>query len=139
MSPTPDRNKEIVIRFNQEFIGQGNLRSFRELVAEDAVNHSAPPGSPNGPQSMSYFILDVLRKGLPDIRVEILDQIAEGDTVATRKVLRGRHTGDFLGIPPSHKEVAIKVIDIIRLQDGRYAEHWGMSDLADVVTALKGD
>lgn len=134
-----DQNKEIVIRFNEEVIGQGNLQSFRELVATDVVNHSAPPGSPNGPQSMGYFIFEILRKGFPDIRAEILDQIAEGDKVTTRKVLRGRQSGEFMGIPPTRKNVAIKVIDIVRLSDGKYVEHWGMSDLAEVVKELRGD
>ncbi|MBW8886831.1 MAG: ester cyclase [Fibrobacteres bacterium] len=138
MPSTPGRNKEIVIRFNEEFIGQGNLRSFRELVAEDLVNHSAPPGAPNGPQSMVHFILEVLRKGFPDIRAEILDQIAEGDKVTTRKVLRGTHSGEFLGVAPTGKTVAINVIDIIRLRDGRYVEHWGIGNLADVVAGLRG-
>src|SRR4051812_25977607 len=99
MPSNPAQNKATVIRFNEEFIGQGNLQSFRELVADDVVNHTAPPGSPQGSQGMSYFILEVLRKGFPDIRAEILDQIAEGDTVATRKILHGTHSGDFLGIP----------------------------------------
>lgn len=138
MPDTLSLNKSIVTRFNQEFIGQGNLASFGDLVAEDVVNHTAPPGSPGGAQGMRYFILEVLRKGFPDIRVEILDQIAEGDKVMTRKVLRGRHTGEFMGIPPTQKDVAIRVMDIIRLRDGKYAEHWGMSDLAEVAKGLRG-
>lgn len=138
MPSTPELNKRTILRFNEECIGLGNPDAFRELLADDVVNHAAPPGTPNGPRSMSHFILDVLRKGFPDIRAEILDQIAEGDRVATRKVLRGRHTGEFLGIPPTGKEVAIKVIDIVRVRDGQYAEHWGLSDLADVVKELRG-
>ena len=138
MQSTTDRNKQIVVRFNEEVIGKGSLRSFGELVAEDVVNHSAPPGSPQGPQSMSYFIFEVLRKGFPDIRAEILDQIAEGDKVASRKILRGTHRGEFLGVPPTGKEVAINVTDIVRLRDDKYAEHWGMSDIGDVVKRLKG-
>jgi len=141
MPSTLIRNKEIVIRFNEEFIGQGNLRSFRELVAEDLINHSAPPGARHGvaggPQSMVHFILEVLRKGFPDIRAEILDQIAEGDKVTTRKVLRGTHNGEFLGVAPTGKTVAINVIDIIRLRDGKYVEHWGIGNLAEVVAELR--
>jgi predicted ester cyclase len=68
--------------------------------------------------------------------VEILDQVAEGDKVTTRKTFRGTHTDDFMGIPPSHKKVAINVIDIIRLKDGKYAEHWGSSNLAEVMAEL---
>lgn len=136
MPSTVEQNKATVIRFNREFIEQGRMESFRELVGENLVNHAAPPGTPNGPQSMVYFILEMLRKGFSDLKVEILDQIAEGDRVTTRKILRGTHTGAFMDAPTSNKKVAIQVIDIIRLQDGKYAEHWGMSNLADIMKEI---
>ena len=94
------------------------MNSFKELVADDVINHSAPSGMPNGPESMIYFIIEILRKGFPDIQIEILDQIAEGDKVTTRKVIKATHTGNFMGIPASNKSVTINVIDIIRLREG---------------------
>ncbi|HKP96015.1 MAG TPA: ester cyclase [Fibrobacteria bacterium] len=138
MTDALESNKRIVIRFNREFIEQGSMQSFAELVAEDVVNHSAPPGSPDGARSMVYFILEILRKGIPDVKVDIEAQIAEGDLVTTRKVLRGRQTGEFLGLPPSGMEVAIKVIDIVRVKDGKYAEHWGASNLMEVLQEIRG-
>jgi steroid delta-isomerase-like uncharacterized protein len=137
MPDTMESNKRVVTRFNLEVLGQGSRQAFAELVAEDVVNHAAPPGAPNGAQSMIHFILEILRTGFPDIQVEILDMIAEGDRVATRKVLRGRHSGEFMGIPATGKQVAIKAIDIIRVRDGKYAEHWGHSNLMEVVQELK--
>jgi predicted ester cyclase len=136
MSITTEKNKEIVLRFNRDVLEQGKIESFHELVASNVINHAAPEGAPNGPESMTHFLFGILRTGFPDITVEILDQIAEGDKVTTRKILRGTHTGDFMGISPSHKKVAIKVIDIIRLHGGQYAEHWGMSNLSDVTREL---
>jgi len=32
----------------------------------------------------------------------------------------------------------VDVIDIVRVRDGRYAEHWGMNNLAGVVAAIRG-
>ena len=131
-----EQNKKAVQRFNKEFIEQGDLNSFHELVATDVINHAAPAGSPNGPESMLYFLQNILRKGFPDMRVEILDQIAEGDKVTTRKAIHATHLGEFMGIEPTSKKVTIKVIDIIRLRDGKYAEHWGMSNLSDILAEL---
>jgi len=125
MQTTPEQNKAIVTRFNKEFIEQGDLNSFKELVAIDVINHAAPAGAPNGPESMIYFINELLRK--------IYDQIAEGDKVSTRKTLEGTHTGTFMGIPASNEKVIIHVTDIIRLKDGKYAEHWGISNLTDII------
>jgi steroid delta-isomerase-like uncharacterized protein len=136
MWSTTEKNKALVTRFNKEFIEQGDMESFKELVAEDVVNHSAPPGTPAGPESMIYFIMEVLRKGFPKIKVEIFDQIAEGDRVTTRKALHAVHEGEFMGIPATNKKVIINVIDIIRLRDGKYVEHWGVSNLADVVAEI---
>jgi len=131
-----EQNKAIVTRFNRECIEDGNLNSFNELLAHDVVNHAAPAGTPAGPASMIYFIMEVLRKGFPHIHVEILDQVAENDKVTTRKILHATHAGEFMGIPATNKKVAIKVIDIIRLKDGKYAEHWGLSNLPDVITEI---
>jgi steroid delta-isomerase-like uncharacterized protein len=133
---TTEQNKAAVIRFNKEFIEAGNMETFAELVSNDLINHSAPAGAPNGPESMVYFIQGILKKGFPDLTVEILDQVAEGDKVTTRKTFRGTHSDDFMGIPPSQKKVTISVIDIIRLEDGKYAEHWGFSNLAEVMADL---
>ena len=46
------------------------------------------------------------------------------------------HSGALLGIEPTGREVAIDVIDIVRLEDGRYAEHWGLNTLSNVIAAL---
>jgi hypothetical protein len=47
-------NKAVVARFNKEVIEQGNETTFRELMAPDFVNRSAPPGAPTGPCSVKF-------------------------------------------------------------------------------------
>ena len=139
MSKTTEQNKQVVIRFNKECIEAGRKESFEELLSEQVINHSARPGMPNGRESFYFFLIEVLRKGLSGLCVEIMDQVAEGDRVCTRKKIRGRHTGELLGIPPSNKEVEIVVIDIIRLENGRYVEHWGQSNFDEVLKQLSSD
>ena len=133
---TTEKNKEIVLRFNREVVEQGNVDTFEELVSPDVINHAAREGTPNGPESMRHFILQVLRRGFPDVKVEILDQVAEGDKVTTRKIFHATHTGEFMGIPPSNKRVTIQVIDIIRLSQGRYVEHWGISNIPEIIREI---
>ena len=67
----------------------------------------------------------------------IHDQLAEGDKVTTRKTITGTHTGLLLGIAPTGRTIAIDVIDIVRLRDGRYVELWGVNCLPAVVAALR--
>lgn len=64
---------------------------------------------------MLFTFNRVLRPAFADLQVEIHDQIAEGDKVTTRKTLPGTHRGKLLGIAPTGRQVAIDVIDIVRL------------------------
>jgi predicted ester cyclase len=130
-------NKAVVVRFNKEVIEQGSEATFRELMAPDFVNHSAPPGAPAGPEGMLFTFTRVLRPAFPDLSVEIQDQVAEGDKVTTRKTIRGTHRGELFGIAPTGRSVEINVIDIVRVVDGRYAEHWGVNTLPSVLAALR--
>jgi predicted ester cyclase len=136
MTNSTEQNKAIVARFNKECLEDGNPAAFSELLADHVVNHSARPGSPVGPESFTYFLNEVLRKGFPDLKVEISEQIAERDLVATRKRITGTHTGEIFGKAPTGKRVEILVIDIIRLEDGKYAEHWGQSNFSEVLAGL---
>ena len=121
MNYTPEQNKAIVVRFNKECIEQGNTNSFKELLADNVINHSAPKGMPNGQESFYFFLVEVLRKGFPDLKVEILEQTAERDLVTTRKQITATHAGEIFGIRPNGKKVVIDIIDIIRLENGKYA------------------
>ena len=136
MTITTEQNKAIVARFNKEVIEQGNMDSFKELVADNLFNHAAPAGMPTGPEGMIYFLRDILKTGFPDLVVKILDQIAEGDCVTSRKEFHATHAGNFMGIPATNKKVVIEVIEIIRLRNGQYVEHWGMSNLTDILTEI---
>ena len=75
MQFTTEQNKQLVIRFNKEYVEKGDRKSFEELVAEDVVNHAAPPGTSQGPDSMIHFLQNILRTGFPDLSVEILDRL----------------------------------------------------------------
>ena len=136
---TPRRNKAVVIRFNREVIEKGDLAAFEEIMAPDFVNRTAAPGVSPGPDGMLFVLNQVLRPAFPDLRVEIHDQIAEGDKVTTRKTLRGTHRGTLQGVAPTGRAIAIQVIDIVRLRDGRYAEHWGVNTLPVVVAQLRAE
>ena len=133
-----DRNFAAVTRFNKRVIQAGDRAAFDELMAPDFINHSAPPGTPAGAEGMWNTFSQVLRPAFPDLVVEIEDQLADGDRVVTRKTIRATHMAPLMGIPATGRQVTINVIDIVRLVDGRYAEHWGVNTLAAVVAQLRG-
>jgi predicted ester cyclase len=131
------RNKAVVLRFNREVIEQGDLAAFEEIMAPEFVNRTAIPGMSPGRDGMLVMLNHVLRPAFTDLRVEIHDQIAEGDKVVTRKTIHGTHSGRLQDVGPTGKAVAIEVIDIVRLRDGQYLEHWGINTLTVVLDQLR--
>jgi len=120
-------NKAVVRRAYEELWNRRNVALVDELVAEDFLNHAAPPGRQRGREGLK----DVIRMfdaAFPDFRYEVYDVIAEGDRVAVRDVFRGTHGGDFMGIPATGNRVEMQAIHIYRLEVGRLAEHWVARD-----------
>jgi predicted ester cyclase len=64
----------------------------------------------------------------PGLHHAIEDQFADGDRVVTRIVVRGTHQGDLMGLAPTGKDVAFNAIYIHRIDEGRIAEQWVVSD-----------
>ena len=134
-----EKNKAIIRRFNLEVIEQGNLESFKELMNDQFINRTAPEGIDNGPGGMIYTFNQILRPAFPDLKVTIYEQLAEGDLVTTRKTITGTHDGIFMGVPPTGKKITIHVIDIVRVVNGQYYEHWGLNTLSNVLNQLAAE
>jgi len=134
-----EKNKAIVQRVNMEFIEWGNMDTFNELFAPDFINHTAPPGTPTGPEGVVYFFNHLLKPSFPDLKVVIHGQVAEGDKVTTRKSFHATHKAEFFGVPATNKPVVMDVIDIITLRDGKFIEHWGILDMQSVMAQITGN
>lgn len=122
-----EQSRAIVLRFVEEGINQADMAAFDELVAEDVVDHYAPPGSPPGREGWKQNRLR-FKAAFPNGRWEFADVVAENDLVVVRAPFSGTHQGEFFGIPPTGRRVTIGSIHICRVADGRIVEHWGNSD-----------
>jgi len=131
-----EKNKAVVRRFNEAVIERRDLSVMDELFAPDFVNRSVKEGFSGGTDGMIAF-LQLFWAAFTDLKVDIHDQVAEADRVSSRKTIRGTHTGTFMGVPATGREIAIPVIDIVRLKAGRYAEHWNLIDLPGVLKQLQ--
>jgi predicted ester cyclase len=127
--------KTVVRRFVDEYQTGADERAFAELLHPDVLDHSRPPGIAPGADGVRQQF-EGFRAAFDGFRAEVLDQIAEGDKVVTRKVFRGTHSGSFNGVEPTGAEVEIGVIDIVRVQDGRIVEHWNCVDRLGLLAQL---
>lgn len=123
-----EQNKELVRRLVDEIFNRGHVGAADELMAPDFVEHEElPPGVPSGREGVKQMAL-MLRGAFPDFRATIEDMVAEGDRVVLRMTWTGTHQGKFMGIPPTGRSVSFGVIDIIRITEGKFVEHWGQMD-----------
>ena len=127
--------KDIVRRFVDEYQTGSSEAAFAELLDRDVIDHNVPPGVAPGAQGV-HQQFDGFRAAFPDFRATILDQIAEGDKVVTRKVFTGTHLGPLQGIAPTGRQVEIHVIDIVRVANGKIVEHWNCVDRLGLLAQL---
>lgn len=119
----------LIKRFYDEVLVGGDLSRIDELVADDIVDHEEGfPGQPPGKDGVRFYV-NTIRTAFPDLAVKTAEPaLADGNLEAVHSVLTGTHTGDFAGVPASGKTVEFSGIDIIRVEDGKVAEHWGSTD-----------
>jgi predicted SnoaL-like aldol condensation-catalyzing enzyme len=94
---------------------------FAELVSEDHVNHNpaVAPGRAGVVAFMGHWF-----ETLASTRVIVEDAFAVGDRVVGRTTYRARHTGPFVGVPASGADIIMRSIDIWRVENDRFVEHW---------------
>ncbi len=119
---------ELIQRFYDEMLGEGDLSKLDELVTDEVVDHEEGlPGQPEGKEGVIFFV-NALRGAFSDIKATIGQSLESGDLASAQVTLTGKHTGDWMGVPASDKSFEIQAIDIIRVEDGKCAEHWGVTD-----------
>ncbi len=120
-------NKELIRRLMMDDLSQGNEAVADEIIAVDFLDHTNPPGMQHGIDGHKA-IVRLFRGVFPDMEWRIDDLIAEGDRVVARTTMRGTQRGDFFGIPPTGRRVEMSGIHILRIANGKIAEHWGSND-----------
>ena len=91
-----DENKALVVRWFQE-LDQRNFAIIDELLPADYVDHNPPlPDLPSGREGVRQSSLR-LASAFPDAVHTIEDQMAEGDKVMTRLMVRATFLGEILG------------------------------------------
>lgn len=130
--------KSVARRVLEEIFPADDEAALAEVISEDFVNHEAPAGTPRGPSSVAYF-MHMLGAAFSDQRWTMHRVIAEGDTVVLHCTHSGRHTGEFMGLPATGRNFAYTQIHIVRVVDGKGAEHWAVRDDASLRRQLSGE
>jgi steroid delta-isomerase-like uncharacterized protein len=123
-------NKALLRRWFDEVWNKRRAEGIDEMFAAEGIAHGLSDDANNpltGPADFKPFF-EAFSGAFPDIEVVIEDMIAEGDKVAARCSVRGKHAGDHLGFAATNAPVDFTGIAIVRVRDGKIVEAWNNFD-----------
>ena len=131
-----ERNKAVSRRWIEVFNARDDAAEAEirapEYVAYAPVSlEPTPLDSESWPRFLSGFV-----EGFPDLQLTVEDAVGEGDLVAQRILFEGTHTGEFQGLPPTHRKVRFSGLELNRFVDGRVVEHWFQLDSLTLLQEL---
>jgi steroid delta-isomerase-like uncharacterized protein len=131
-------NAAVVRRWFEEVWNRGREEAIDELFDEEGVAHGLADEAGSalrGPVGFKPFFRR-FREAFPEIEVVVEDTVSEGDKVAARCTVRGRHRGDTLGFKATDSPVEFDGICIVRIRDGKIVEAWNNFDFMSMFQQL---
>jgi predicted ester cyclase len=128
-------NVSIVRTFFNVGPSKGDIPAADSLLTPDLSLHVPLPVSGLGIDAINNVII-TCRAAFGGLYVTIDDIMADGDKVICRFSARGVHSGEFMGLPPTNREIVMTGIEIFRLRDGKIAELWGEANLMGLMHQL---
>ena len=132
-----ESNKALIRRIYEEFWGQKNLAVADELVHTGHDNR--PPGSlPEFPDGLDGFkqVAQAYHTAFPDLQVSIVEQVAEGNAVATYWTAHGTNTGSLFGKPATNKAATFAGMSLDHVADGKIVNSWTHFDQLGMLQQL---
>ncbi|HEV8247716.1 MAG TPA: ester cyclase [Polyangiaceae bacterium] len=133
-----ERNKATVRRYYEKLWSQGQLELADEIFAPEYENHD--PATPGGVlRGVAAFkaLVTTYREAFAGLKMDILEQYAEGDVVVSRWTAQGTHQGALMGLPPTGKYASeIEGVTISRFAGERIVQDRAVWDLAGLLRKL---
>jgi steroid delta-isomerase-like uncharacterized protein len=129
-----DENKAL----NDRWIEAFNTRDWAAEAACRTADYKAHVSGAAAPLDAAGWgaFMAAFSTAFPDARISVGDAVAAGDIVASRWTLTATHRGDFQGVPPTGRRVAMQGVDFSRIVDGKIAEHWAQFDLVALMQQI---
>jgi len=127
-------NKLVISRWLEAW-NTNDLEAAAGLLHHDYLRHDANLPDIVGPQAELQFIATALA-AFPDLRFEAQHLVTEGDLVMSRLTAQGTHRGEFMGVPTSGRHVDFQSAETFRVDDGKIAEQWVVTDVLGLLQQL---
>ncbi len=122
-----------IARESFRLIETGDPDLAEQIIAPDFVNQEADDDAEDADRQLhgpAGFLATSrwLHDAFSDLRFELQETIAEGDTVMAAAIMTGTHTGLFNGIAPTGRPINHKQVHIFTVADGQITHHRAVRD-----------
>lgn len=128
-------NTAIVRAFYDQVINGNNRALIDDLFADGCVTHDPMAGELVGRDAFRG-LLGIFDTGFPGHQVTVDKVVAERDLVAVLHTHLATHTGPFLHLAPTGRQVVVEGIELWRVRDGRIVESWRFDDMMALAMQL---
>jgi steroid delta-isomerase-like uncharacterized protein len=128
-------NKAVIRRLYDAF-NTVDLKAIDDALAADVVDLLPLKGQAQGVEGFKERLIR-LRKSFPDLSFTIETMIAEGDMVAERSTLRGTHSGTFMGVPATGKQVRGTMMAFNKFANGKVVERGRIINVFGLVRQIQ--
>ncbi len=129
-----DTERGLGKRWFDEVWNQGRREAIGEMFGPGATLHDGDVVT-TGPEAF-YQFFDRMHSTFSNIRIDVLDTFAEGDRLCSRWSCTSEHTGDGLGVKPTHKRTHVTGISIMRITGNQIVEAWQNWDMLGLLTQI---
>jgi steroid delta-isomerase-like uncharacterized protein len=130
-----EENKALVREFMAK-VDTGDITVLDKFLSDGYDDHNPPPFQQGTGHEAGRAAFNYALNAFSDFKHEIVAQYADGDTVITRLVGSGKHTGEFMGVPATGKQVSMEGIAIHRVENGKLVEHWSTVDALSLLMQM---
>jgi predicted ester cyclase len=125
-----EENMALVRRFMEARVVMRDLDAVDKMLAPDFVNHNKSVSGQGHDREDYLRGISAFHAALSPGRLFIEDQVAGGDKVVTRFVVRSLHDrGELMGVAPTGRDLTNRAIVIHRIVGGKIAEEWGLGTI----------
>ncbi len=120
-----ENNKEFIRRMTNDFWNKCDIDAYGDFFSEDLIVH-LESGDKSGDEYKT--MCQAFMTGFPDMYVSIDNLVAEANQVTKVWTTNCTHKEEFMGIPPTGKNVSVKGMEVFRIKDGKIVEMWWVMD-----------
>jgi steroid delta-isomerase-like uncharacterized protein len=132
-----ERNKSIAHSYFKAY-ETDDIEAVMKFIAPNYVLHPGGNGEPMNSDERERDEM-IFFSAFSNIKTVVEDQIAEGEKVASRIMMRCTHSGKYSGVPATGKRIVIPYIDILHIEAGKIVEEWVEFDTMSIVKQISVD